>query len=32
MKKEYEEPIVEIITIEDVVTLDEIPGSGGGVL
>lgn len=33
MKKNFEEPVVEIITIEDVIT-DEIPdiSGGGGVL
>ena len=30
MRREYEEPIVEVIDIEDVVTLDEVePPSGG---
>jgi len=32
MKRDYEEPIVEVVVIEDIIADDEIPGSGGIVI
>lgn len=33
MKKNYEEPVVEIVSIEDVITdEDYIPGASGGII